>query len=55
MIRQVFAEMESIVDKLATDYQHQSKVINYFVRNKTPNNIGNNIQSAYVYLIIIIY
>lgn len=46
---QVFSEMESIVDKLANDYQHQSKMLNYFVRNKTPNSISNNIQSAYVY------
>lgn len=44
--------MESIVDKLATDYQHQSKMLNYFLGNKTSNNITNNsIQSAYVYLV----
>ncbi|XP_015371944.1 PREDICTED: myc box-dependent-interacting protein 1 isoform X1 [Diuraphis noxia] len=43
----VFSEMESIVDKLATDYQHQSKMLNYFLGNKTPsNNVANNIQSA---------
>ncbi|XP_050419741.1 myc box-dependent-interacting protein 1 isoform X1 [Adelges cooleyi] len=43
----VFAEMESIVDKLANDYQHQSKMLNYFVRNnKTVNNVVNNVQSA---------
>uniref|UniRef100_A0A2S2QLZ2 Bridging integrator 2 n=1 Tax=Sipha flava TaxID=143950 RepID=A0A2S2QLZ2_9HEMI len=43
----VFSDMESIVDKLATDYQHQSKMLNYFLGNKTSNNITNNsIQSA---------
>ncbi|KAL5243893.1 hypothetical protein ACI65C_011304 [Semiaphis heraclei] len=43
----VFSEMESIVDKLATDYQHQSKMLNYFLGTKTPsNNVANNIQSA---------
>ncbi|XP_060838125.1 amphiphysin isoform X3 [Rhopalosiphum padi] len=43
----VFSEMESIVDKLATDYQHQSKMLNYFLGNKKPsNNVANNIQSA---------
>ncbi|VVC25474.1 Hypothetical protein CINCED_3A021744 [Cinara cedri] len=43
----VFLEMESIVDKLATDYQHQSKMLTYFLGgNKTPNKISNNIQSA---------
>ncbi|XP_050538243.1 amphiphysin isoform X2 [Daktulosphaira vitifoliae] len=43
----VFSEMESIVDKLANDYQHQSKMLNYFVRNnKTANNISNNVSST---------
>lgn len=46
ILYQVFSEMESIVDKLATDYQHQSKMLNYFLGNKSPNKISNNIQSA---------
>jgi hypothetical protein len=53
---QVFSDMESIVDKLATDYQHQSKMLNYFLGNKTSNNITNNsIQSACVYIVLLYF